>query len=69
MPPAPMPARAHVVLNFDDGAPYAHMGRFLFSEAAVEQPGPPLSRMETIEASAQPHGVAVMILLSALPIM
>ncbi len=29
-------SRAHVVLNFDDGTPYAHMGRFLFSEAAVD---------------------------------
>ncbi|MFG1416164.1 efflux RND transporter periplasmic adaptor subunit [Xanthobacter sp. V0B-10] len=28
--------RAHVVLNFDDGTRYAHMGRFLFSEAAVD---------------------------------
>ncbi len=29
-------SRAHVVLNFDDGTPYAHKGRFLFSEAAVD---------------------------------
>ncbi|WP_454914793.1 efflux RND transporter periplasmic adaptor subunit [Xanthobacter sediminis] len=28
--------RAHVVLTFDDGTLYAHKGRFLFSEAAVD---------------------------------